>query len=113
MPLAKQCSKSLQHPDGADGAAKPPGALLEQAGLGASPQRDVPSHSTVAFVIRRVTSILCSGRAVHESARFRLASVMHQEPLYWEWGMRRTLNFPLKDKWHPKPQQMALHMEMK
>lgn len=68
MPLAKQCSKSLQHPDGVDGAAKPLSALLEQAGLEASPQRDVPSRSTVAFVIRRVTSNLCSGCAVHERA---------------------------------------------
>ena len=92
--MAKQCSKPLQHPDGADGAVKPSGVLLEQAGLGASPQRDVPSHSTITFVIWKVRSILCSDCAVHESARFRLASVMHQEPPYGELGNEKNAKLP-------------------
>lgn len=41
-------------------------------------------HIPVSFVIWRVMSILCSDPVVHESARFRFASVMRQELLYGE-----------------------------
>lgn len=58
----------MQRSDGSDDAVKPTTALLEQAGLEASPQRDVTSHSMVAFVIEKVTRIFCSDHAVHESA---------------------------------------------
>lgn len=58
----------MQHSYGSDDAVKLTTALLEQAGLEASPQRDVTSHSVVAFVIEKATRILCSDHAVHESA---------------------------------------------
>lgn len=94
MPLAKQRSKSLQHPDGADGAAKPPWHVAGAGRAESLPQRDMPSHSTVTFVIWRVTSILCSDHAVYEAAQFTLASVMHQEPTVQGPGNEKNTKLP-------------------
>lgn len=94
VPLAKQRSKSLQHPDGADGAAKPPGALLEQAGLRAS-RREICHHIPQSHLWfggwQAFCALIMQSMRLHNS-HWLLSCI--RSPPYRDRVMRRTLNFP-------------------
>lgn len=94
MPLAEQRSKSLQHPNGADGAAKPPGALLKQAGLRASPREishRIPQSHLWFGGWQAFCALIMQCMRLHNSDL--LLSCIRSPP-HRDRVMRRTLNFP-------------------